>query len=149
MPTPLFREVYVWSGTAWESLSVAYPDLSPYADKSLNNTFTGTNTFNGQIVRPAQVPYAIEVGTVNLPTTTNGDALIIGSRSFDVGRFTQIPTVMLTVRYPTTVKNGYGTVKTTSTSLFTYEVVLDVPVTDGQAPSFPLKLDYVAIQMSA
>jgi hypothetical protein len=147
---PNYREVRVWSGTEWEPLSIAYPDLSNYARLNAANTFTSGATFNGQIIRPAQVPYAIEVGTVNLTTTTNGDQLIIGTKAFDLGRFNQIPTVFVSVTYPTTVKNGYGTVKTVSTSQFTYEVEMDTPITDGQVGNnYPLKLNYIAVQMTA
>lgn len=144
-----YREVKVWSGTQWEALALAYPDLTNYANKVTDNSFSGINTFNGKIIRPEQVPYNIEVGTVNLTTTTTGDSLIIGTKSFDMGRFTQTPIVFLTVEYPTTVKNGWGTVKTRSASQFTYEVVVNIPVTDGQAPTYPLKLSYLAIQMTA
>jgi len=147
---PNYREVRVWSGTEWEALSIAYPDLTNYARLNAANTFTSGATFNGQIIRPSQVPYAIEVGTINLITTTNGDQLIIGSKSFDIGRFNLTPVVFLTAIYPTTVKNGYATVKTTTSSLFTYEVEMDTPITDGQVGNgYPLKLNYVAIQMTA
>lgn len=147
---PNYREVRVWSGTEWESLSIAFPDLSNYARLNSANTFTSGATFNGQIIRPSQVPYAIEVGSVNLTTSTGGDQLIIGTKAFDLGRFNQIPTVFLSVVYPSTVKNGYGTVKATSTSQFTYEVEMDTPITDGQVGNnFPLKLNYVAFQMTA
>jgi hypothetical protein len=144
-----YREVKVWSGTQWEALALAYPDLTNYANKITDNNFSGTNTFSGKIIRPEQVPYNIEVGSVNLTTTTTGDSLIIGTKAFDMGRFTQTPIVFLTVEYPTTVKNGWGTVKTRSSSQFTYEVVVNVPVTDGQSPAYPLKLSYIAIQMTA
>jgi hypothetical protein len=147
---PNYREVKVWSGTEWENLALAYPDLSNYARLDAANTFSSGATFNGSIIRPAQVPYAIEVGTVNLTTTTNGDSLIIGSKSFDLARFNLTPVVLLSVVYPTTVKNAFATVKTTTSSLFTYEVVANVPITDGQAGnSYPLKLNYVAFQMTA
>ena len=144
-----YREVKVWSGTQWEALALAYPDLTNYANKVTDNSFSGINTFNGKIILPEQVPYNIEVGSVNLTTTTTGDSLIIGTKAFDMSRFTQTPIVFLTVEYPTTVKNGWGTVKTRSASQFTYEVVVNVPVTDGQAPTYPLKLSYIAIHMTA
>jgi hypothetical protein len=147
---PNYREVRVWSGTEWEALSIAFPDLTNYARLNAANTFTSGATFNGQIIRPSQVPYAIEVGTVNLITTTSGDQLIIGTKAFDIGRFNQIPTVFVSVTYPTTVKNGFGTVKTISTSQFTYEVEMDTPITDGQVGNnYPLKLNYIAVQMTA
>jgi hypothetical protein len=147
---PNYREVRVWSGTEWEALSIAYPDLTNYAKLNTANTFASGATFGGQIIRPSQVPYAIEVGTINLTTTTGGDQLIIGTKAFDVGRFNQVPVVFLSVVYPTTVKNGYGTVKTTTTSQFTYEVEMDTPITDGQVGNnYPLKLNYVAFQMTA
>ena len=147
---PNYREVRVWSGTEWEPLSIAYPDLSNYARLNAPNTFTSGATFNGQIIRPSQVPYAIEVGTVNLVTSTGGDQLIIGTKQFDLGRFNQIPTVMVSVTYPTTVKNGYGTVKTVTAEGFNYEVEMDTPITDGQsANNYPLKLNYIAVQMTA
>jgi len=147
---PNYREVRVWSGTEWEPLSIAYPDLSNYARLNAANTFTSGATFNGQIVRPSQVPYAIEVGTVNLTTTTGGDQLIIGTKAFDLGRFNLVPVVFVSVIYPTTVKNGYATVKTVSASQFTYEVEMDTPITDSQSGNnFPLKLNYVAFQMTA
>ena len=147
---PNYREVRVWSGTEWEPLSIAYPDLTNYARLNAANTFTSGATFNGQIIRPAQVPYAIEVGTINLTTSTGGDQLIIGTKAFDISRFNLTPTVFVSVVYPTTVKNGYGTVKTVSASQFTYEVEMDTPITDGQVGnSYPLKLNYIAVQMTA
>jgi hypothetical protein len=147
---PNYREVRVWSGTEWEPLSIAYPDLTNYARLNAVNTFTSGATFNGQIIRPSQVPYAIEVGQVNLTTTTNGDSLIIGTRLFDAGRFNQVPIVFVSVTYPTSGKNGYGTVKSVTTSQFVYEVEMDTPITDGQVGNnYPLKLNYVAIQMTA
>jgi hypothetical protein len=147
---PNYREVRVWSGTAWEPLSIAYPDLTNYAKLNTTNTFASGASFGGQIIRPSQVPYAIEVGQVNLTTTTNGDSLLIGSRLFDTGRFNQIPIVFLSVTYPTTGKNGYGIVKSVTTSQFNYEVEMDTPITDGQVGNnYPLKLNYVAIQMTA
>jgi hypothetical protein len=147
---PDYREVRVWSGTEWEPLSIAFPDLSNYARLNAANTFTSGATFNGQIIRPSQVPYAIEVGTVNLSTSTGGDQLIIGTKAFDLGRFNLVPVVFVSVTYPTTVKNGFATVKTVSTSQFTYEVEMDTPITDGQVGNnFPLKLNYVAFQMTA
>jgi hypothetical protein len=147
---PNYREVRVWSGTEWEPLSIAYPDLTNYARLNAANTFTSGATFNGQIIRPSQVPYAIEVGQVNLTTTTNGDSLIIGTRLFDAGRFNQVPIVFVSVTYPTSGKNGYGTVKSVTTSQFIYEVEMDTPITDGQVGNnYPLKLNYVAIQMTA
>jgi hypothetical protein len=147
---PNYREVKVWSGTEWENLALAYPDLSNYARLDVANTFTNGATFNSQIIRPSQVPYAIEVGTVNLTTTTNGDSLIIGSKEFDIARFNLTPVVFVSVVYPTTVKNCYATVKTTTNALFTYEVVANVPITDGQVGNnYPLKLNYVAFQMTA
>ncbi len=145
---PVYREVRVWSGTEWESLSVAYPDLSPYAQKNAANTFSVAQTFSANIVRPAQVPLAYETGTVNLTTSTNGDLLIIGTKAFDVGRFTATPVVLLSVIYPTTGKNGFATVKTVSSSQFTYEVDMNVAITDSQTGNnFPLKLNYYAIQV--
>jgi hypothetical protein len=147
---PNYREVRVWSGTEWEALSIAYPDLSAFARLDAANTFTSGATFNGQIIRPAQVPYAIEVGTVNLTTTTNGDSLIIGTKAFAISRFNLIPVVFVSVTYPTTVKNGFATVKTVTSSQFTYEVEMDTPITDGQVGNnYPLKLNYVAFQMTA
>jgi hypothetical protein len=147
---PNYRELRVWSGTEWEALAIAYPDLSAFAKLNTANTFTSVSTFNGQIIRPAQVPFAIEVGTLNLTTSTGGDQLIIGTKAFDLGRFSQIPVVFVSVTYPTTVKNGYGTVKTVSTTQFTYEVEMDTPITDGQSGNnFPLKLNYIAVQMTA
>jgi hypothetical protein len=147
---PNYREVRVWSGTEWEPLSIAYPDLSNYAKLDTVNTFASGASFGGQIIRPSQVPYAIEVGQVNLITTTNGDSLLIGTRSFDLGRFNQVPMVFVSVVYPTTGKNGYGTVKSVTTSQFAYEVEMDTPITDGQVGNnYPLKLNYVAIQMTA
>jgi hypothetical protein len=147
---PNYRELRVWSGTEWEALSIAYPDLTNYARLNAANTFTSGATFNGQIIRPSQVPYAIEVGQVNLTTTTNGDSLIIGTKAFDIGRFNLVPIVFLSITYPTTGKNGFGIVKSTSTSQFTYEVEMDTPITDGQVGNnYPLKLNYVAIQMTA
>jgi len=147
---PTYRELRVWSGTEWEALSIAYPDLTNYARLNAANTFTSGATFNGQIIRPSQVPYAIEVGQVNLTTTTNGDSLIIGTKAFDIGRFNLVPIVFLSITYPTTGKNGFGIVKSTSTSQFTYEVEMDTPITDGQVGNnYPLKLNYVAIQMTA
>ena len=145
-----YREVKVWSGTEWESLSVAYPDLSQYARTVANNTFTGTNTFNGPIIRPAQVPLAMEVGTVNLTTSSNGDQLIIGTKNFDLGRFTQTPVVIATVYYPTTAVNGFVTVKSVSTTSFGYEVDTNVPVANSNSgTNFPLKISYYAIQLTA
>jgi len=147
---PNYREVRVWSGTEWEPLSIAYPDLTNYARLNTANTFTSGATFNGQIIRPSQVPYAIEVGQVNLTTTSTGDSLIIGTKAFDVARFNLPPIVFLSVTYPTTGKNGYGVVKTVTSSQFTYEVEMDTPITDGQVGNnYPLKLNYVAIQMTA
>ena len=147
---PNYREVRVWSGTEWESLSIAYPDLTNYAKLNTANTFTSGATFNGQIIRPAQVPYAIEVGTINLTTSTGGDQLIIGTKTFDAGRFNLIPVVFVSVTYPTTVKNGFATVKAVTSSQFTYEVEMDTPITDGQVGNnYPLKLNYIAVQMTA
>jgi hypothetical protein len=147
---PNYREVRVWSGTEWEALSIAYPDLTNYARLNVANTFTSGATFNGQIIRPSQVPYAIEVGTVNLITTTGGDSLIIGTKAFDISRFNLVPVVFLSVTYPTTVKNGFATVKSVTSSQFTYEVEMDTPITDGQVGNnYPLKLNYVAFQMTA
>lgn len=144
----LYREVRVWSGTEWESLSVAYPDLSPYAQRGTTNTFTQPQTFNANIVRPTQVPLAYETGTINLTTSTNGDLLIIGTKSFDIGRFTAAPVVLLSVIYPTTGKNGFATVKTVSAGQFSYEVDMNVAITDSQSGNnFPLKLNYYAIQV--
>lgn len=142
-----YREVRVWSGTEWESLSVAYPDLSPYAQKNAANTFTAVQTFNANILRPAQIPLAMEVGTVNLTTTTTGDQLVIGTKAFSVGRFTTAPVVIASVIYPTTGKNGFVTLKTVSAAQFTYEVDLNVPITDSQSPNFPLKITYYAVQL--
>jgi hypothetical protein len=145
-----YREVRVWSGTAWESLSVAYPDLSQYASKVSDNTFTGTNTFNAPIIRPAQVPLAIEVGTVNLTTSANGDQLIVGVKNFDLGRFTQVPVVIATVMFPTTGVNGFVTVKARSATSFSYEVDMNVPVQNSNSGTgFPLKISYYAIQLTA
>ena len=143
----LYREVRVWSGTEWESLSVAYPDLSGYALKNATNTFTAAQTFNASIIRPTQVPLAIEVGTENLVTSTNGDSLIIGTKAFAVGRFTSAPVVVASVQYPTTGVNGFITIKTVSSSEFTYEVDMNVPVSNSQSPHFPLKFTYYAIQI--
>jgi hypothetical protein len=148
MPTT-YRSVQVWSGSAWESLAVAFPDLTRYANLGSNNTFTGTNTFSGPVVRTGQIPASIETGTINLVTTTTGDSLLIGTKNFDLNRFTSTPVVMLTVRYPTTVKNGYASTKSISSTGFNYEVIMDLPITDGQVGNgYPLKLDYIAIQMS-
>ena len=147
---PQYREVRVWSGTEWEPLSIAYPDLSQYARTVADNTYTGTNTFNGPIVRPAQVPLAMEVGTVNLTTSAQGDQLIIGTKNFDLGRFTQTPVVLATVNFPTTGVNGFVTIKARSTSSFTYEVDMNVPVQNSNSGSnFPLKISYYAIQLTA
>jgi hypothetical protein len=147
---PQYREVRVWSGTEWESLSVAYPDLSQYARTVADNTYTGTNTFNGPIVRPAQVPLAMEVGTVNLTTSANGDQLIIGTKNFDLGRFTQVPFVIATVNFPTTGVNGFVTIKSRSTTSFGYEVDMNVPVQNSNSgTNFPLKISYYAIQLTA
>jgi hypothetical protein len=145
----IYREARVWNGSEWESISVAYPDLTQYANKNTANTFTGTNTFNGPIVRPSQVPIAMEIGTVNLITSTNGDLLIIGTKNFDAGRFTQTPIVIATVIYPTTAVNGFVTIKSTSATSFGYEVDMNVPVNNSQAPNFPLKLSYFAFQLTA
>jgi hypothetical protein len=145
----VYREARVWNGSDWESISVAYPDLSQYARTQSANTFTATNTFNAPIIRPSQVPYAMEIGTVNLTTSTNGDLLIIGSKNFDAGRFSQIPTVIATVIYPTTAKNGFVTIKNVSLLSFGYEVDMNVPVTDSQSPNFPLKISYFAFQLTA
>ena len=148
MPT-VYREAYVWSGTAWESISVAYPDLSQYARTANDNTFSGTNTFNGQIVRASQVPRAYETGLVNLTTSTTGDLLVIGTKNFDAGRFTSAPVVIACVYYPTTGKNGFVTVKSVSATGFNYEVDMNVAATDSQSGNnFPLKLAYYAIQVS-
>jgi len=144
---PNYREVRVWSGTEWESLSIAYPDLSPYAQKNAANTFTAAQTFNASIIRPTQVPLAIEVDTVNLVTSTNGDSLIIGTKTFAVGRFTSAPVVIASVQYPTTGVNGFITIKTVSSSQFTYEVDMNVPVSNSQSPTFPLKFTYYAVQL--
>lgn len=147
---PQYREVKVWSGTEWEPLAIAYPDLSQYARTIADNTFTGTNTFNGPIIRPAQVPLAIEVGTVNLTTSSNGDQLIIGTKNFDLGRFTQTPVVLATVYYPNTAVNGFVTVKAVSTTSFNYEVDMNVPVVNSNSgTNFPLKISYYAIQLTA
>ncbi len=147
---PNYREVRVWSGTEWESLSIAYPDLTPFANKNTNNTFTGTNTFNGPIIRAAQIPYAMEVGTVNLSTSSTGDQLIIGTKNFDAGRFTVAPVVLATVYYPTTGVNGFVTVKSTSATAFNYEVDMNVPVANSNSgTNFPLKISYYAIQLTA
>lgn len=142
-----FRETYVWNGNDWDSLAVAFPDLSSYASKVADNTYSGVQTFNGRVNRAGQIPYAIETGTVALPTTVTGDSLIIGTTLFSVGRFSAAPVVMAQLRYGTTVKNGYVTVKTVTNSQFTYEAVLSVPVTDSQAPNYTLFFDYIAIQM--
>lgn len=147
---PNYREVRVWSGTEWEALSIAYPDLTPYANKNTANTFTGTNTFNGPIIRPAQVPIAMEVGTVNLTTSAQGDQLIIGTKNFDAGRFTATPIVLATVIFPTTGVNGFVTVKSTSATSFGYEVDMNVPVQNSNSgTNFPLKISYYAIQLTA
>jgi len=146
---PNYREVRVWSGTEWEALAIAYPDLTAFANKEASNTFTGTNTFNAPIVRPAQVPTAFEVGTVNLVTSANGDSLIIGTKNFDLGRFTQIPFVIATVNFPTTGVNGFVTVKSRSTTSFGYEVDMNVPVQNSNSGTgFPLKITYYAIQLT-
>jgi hypothetical protein len=146
---PNYREVRVWSGTEWEALAIAYPDLTAFANKGASNTFTGTNTFNAPIVRPAQVPTAFEVGTVNLVTSANGDSLIIGTKNFDLGRFTQIPFVIATVNFPTTGVNGFVTVKSRSTTSFGYEVDMNVPVQNSNSGTgFPLKITYYAIQLT-
>jgi len=145
---PQYREVRVWNGTDWESLSVAYPDLSQYARTGFTNTFSAAQTFNAPIIRPAQVPLAMEVGTVNLTTSTTGDQLVIGTKNFDLGRFTATPVVIATVMYPTTGKNGFVTVKTVTSAGFTYEVDLNVPVNDSQAGNnYPLKISYYAVQL--
>lgn len=144
---PAYREVYVWSGNAWDSLAIALPDLTSYASKVADNTFSGAQTFSGRITREGQVPYAIEAGTVNLTTTTTGDQLIIGTKTFAVGRFTTTPLVFTQVRYGTTVKNGFSTVKSASTTQFGYEAVMNVAITDSQSP-ITLFLDYLAIQMA-
>ena len=147
---PQYREVKVWSGTEWESLSIAYPDLSQYARTIADNAFSGTNTFNGPIIRPAQVPLAMEVGTVNLTTSAQGDQLIIGTKNFDAGRFTATPIVLATVIFPTTGVNGFVTVKSTSTTSFGYEVDMNVPVQNSNSgTNFPLKISYYAIQLTA
>jgi hypothetical protein len=143
---PTYREVYVWNGNAWDSLAIALPDLTSYASKVADNTFSGAQTFSGRITREGQVPYAIEAGTVNLTTTTAGDQLIIGTKTFGVGRFTSTPLVFLQVRYGTTVKNGFATAKAISTTQFGYEVVMNVAITDSQSP-ITLFVDYFAIQM--
>jgi hypothetical protein len=144
-----YREVRVWSGTAWENLAIAYPDLTAFANKTTSNTFTGTTTFNAPIVRPAQVPTAFEVGTVNLTTSANGDSLIIGTKNFDLGRFNQTPFVIATVNFPTTGVNGFVTVKSTSTTSFVYEVDMNVPVQNSNSGTgFPLKISYYAIQLT-
>jgi hypothetical protein len=142
-----YRETYVWNGNDWDSLAVAFPDLASYASKVADNTFSGVQTFNGRVNRAGQIPYAIETGTVALPTTVTGDSLIIGTTLFSVGRFTAAPVVMAQLRYGTTVKNGYATVKTVTNSQFGWEAVLSVPVTDSQAPNYTLFIDYIAIQM--
>ena len=144
---PNYREVRVWSGTEWEALSIAYPDLTPYAQKNAANTFTAVQTFSANIIRPTQVPIAMEVGTENLTTSTNGDSLVIGTKAFAVGRFSVAPVVIASVQYPTTGKNGFITIKTVSASQFTYEVDLNVPITDSQSPTFPLKFTYYAVQL--
>jgi hypothetical protein len=147
---PNYREVRVWSGTEWEALAIAYPDLTAFANKGTANTFTGTNTFNGPIIRAAQVPIAMEVGTVNLTTSANGDQLIIGTKNFDAGRFTVTPIVLATVMFPTTGVNGFVTVKSTSTTSFNYEVDMNVPVANSNSgTNFPLKISYYAIQLTA
>jgi len=144
------REARVWSGTEWESISVAYPDLTSYASKVSNNEFAGTNTFNGPIIRAAQVPLAMEIGTVNLTTSSTGDQLIIGTKNFDAGRFTQIPIVIATVIYPTTGVNGFVTIKSTSTTSFGYEVDTNVAVANSNSGTgFPLKIAYYAFQLTA
>jgi hypothetical protein len=147
---PNYREVRVWSGTEWEALSIAYPDLTSFASKSANNTFVGINTFNSPIIRPAQVPIAMEVGTVNLTTSSTGDQLIIGTKNFDAGRFTVTPVVLATVMFPTTGVNGFVTIKATSTTSFGYEVDMNVPVQNSNSgTNFPLKISYYAIQLTA
>lgn len=146
----VYREARVWNGTAWESISVAYPDLSQYASKVNNNSFAGTNTFNGPIVRPSQLPIAMEIGTVNLTTSAQGDLLIIGTKNFDAGRFTQTPIVIATVINPTTGVNGFVTIKTTSTTSFGYEVDMNVAVANSNSGTgFPLKIAYYAFQLTA
>lgn len=144
---PTYREVYVWNGNAWDSLAIALPDLTSYASKVANNTFSGTQLFNGRITREGQIPYAVESGTVNLTTTTTGDQLLIGTKTFGVGRFTSTPLVFTQVRYGTTVKNGFSTVKVVNTTQFGYEAVMNVAITDSQSPT-TLFLDYFAIQMA-
>ena len=146
----VYREARVWNGTAWESISVAYPDLTQYANKNTANTFTGTNTFNGPIIRPAQIPLAMEIGTVNLTTSSTGDQLIIGTKNFDAGRFTQTPIVIATVINPTSGANGFVTIKSRSTASFNYEVDMNVPVANSNAgTNFPLKIAYFAYQLTA
>lgn len=145
----VYREARVWNGTEWESISVAYPDLTNYALKNSNNTFTGTNTFNGPIVRASQVPIAMEIGTVGLTTSTTGDSLIIGTKTFDPGRFTLTPIVVATVIYPNSGANGFVTIKSVSSTQFGYEVDMNVPVANSIAPSFPLKISYFAFQLTA
>lgn len=146
----VYREARVWNGSAWESISVAYPDLSQYARTIADNTFAGTNTFNGPIIRPAQVPYAMEIGTVNLTTSSTGDQLIIGTKNFDAGRFSQIPIVIATVQFPTTAVNGFVTVKSRSLLSFDYEVDMNVPVANSNSETnFPLKITYFAFQLTA
>lgn len=149
MPT-VYREARVWNGTEWESISVAYPDLSQYARTANDNAFAGTNTFNGPIIRPAQVPLAMEIGTVNLTTSSTGDQLIIGTKNFDAGRFTQTPIVIATVLYPTTGVNGFVTIKSRSTTSFGYEVDMNVAVANSNSGTgFPLKIAYYAFQLTA
>jgi hypothetical protein len=144
---PNYREVRVWSGTEWEALAIAYPDLTAFANKSTANTFVGTNTFNAPIIRPAQIPTAFEVGTVNLTTSANGDSLIIGTKNFDLGRFNAVPFVIATVNFPTTGVNGFVTIKNRSTTSFGYEVDMNVPVQNSNSGTgFPLKISYYAIQ---
>lgn len=144
---PTYREVYVWNGNAWDSLAIALPDLTSYASKVANNTFSGTQLFNNRVTREGQIPYAVESGTVNLTTTTTGDQLLIGTKTFGVGRFTSTPLVFTQVRYGTTVKNGFSTVKVVNTTQFGYEAVMNVAITDSQSPT-TLFLDYFAIQMA-
>jgi hypothetical protein len=146
----VYREARVWNGTEWESISVAYPDLSQYARTANTNTFTATNTFNAPIIRPSQVPYAMEIGTVNLTTSGTGDQLIIGTKNFDAGRFNLTPIVISTVMYPNTGVNGFVTIKATSSTSFTYEVDMNVPVLSSNAGTgFPLKISYFAYQLTA
>jgi len=150
MPTTVYREARVWNGTDWESISVAYPDLSQYARIVNDNTFAGTNTFNAPIIRPAQIPLAMEIGTVNLTTSAQGDLLIIGTKNFDAGRFTQIPIVIATVIYPTTGVNGFVSIKSTSTTSFSYEVDMNVAVANSNSGTgFPLKISYYAFQLTS